>query len=120
MNELETKPEEPKTEPRSIRDQLKEWGFDLDVFEERRKKAGGELKGEYGDVIKTVREKLDQAKVHLGEVAKAGKPAGVELKSGFERAWSEIAAAIKRAEEKVAQQKGGGDEPPSDPGTPQA
>ena len=47
MNELETLPEEPKNEqqpPRSIREQLKEWGFDLDVFEDRAKKARGEAK----------------------------------------------------------------------------
>lgn len=115
MNELEQLPEEPKSEqqpPRSIREQLKDWGFDLDIFEERAKKARGEAKEEYGDVMTSVRDGLSKAKVQLGEVAKASKPAGAELKVGFEKAWSEIVAAVKRAEEKVAEQKQGGDEPP--------
>jgi outer membrane lipopolysaccharide assembly protein LptE/RlpB len=119
MNELETLPEEPKNEqqpPKSIRDQLKEWGFDLDVFEDRAKKARGEAKEEYGDVMDKVRDGLAKAKVQLSEVAKASKPAGAELKVGFEKAWSEIVTAVKRAEEKVAEQKkDGGEPPPSDP-----
>jgi outer membrane lipopolysaccharide assembly protein LptE/RlpB len=119
MNELETLPEEPKNEqqpPKSIRDQLKEWGFDLDVFEDRAKKARGEAKEEYGDVMDKVRDGLAKAKVQLSEVAKASKPAGAELKVGFEKAWSEIVTAVKRAEEKVSEQKKDGDEPPpSDP-----
>ena len=117
MNDLEKLPEEPKSEqqpPRSIREQLKEWGFDLDVFEVRAKKARGEAKEEYGDVMDKVRDGLAKAKVQLGEVAKASKPAGAELKVGFEKAWSEIVAAVKRAEEKVAEQKQGGGEPPPD------
>lgn len=115
MNELETLPEEPKNDqqpPRSIREQLKEWGFDLDVFEERAKKARGEAKDEYGDAMDKVRDGLAKAKVQLAEVAKASKPAGAELKVGFEKAWSEIVAAVKRAEEKVAEQKKGDDGPP--------
>jgi len=119
MNELETLPEEPKNEqqpPRSIREQLKEWGFDLDVFEDRAKKARGEAKDEYGDVMDKVRDGLAKAKVQLGEVAKASKPAGAELKVGFEKAWSEIVAAVKRAEEKAAEQKQGpGGPPPENP-----
>ncbi|MFA6956166.1 MAG: hypothetical protein WC538_09865 [Thermoanaerobaculia bacterium] len=119
MNELETLPEEPKNEQqpsRSIREQLKDWGFDLDVFEERAKKARGEAKDEYGDVMDKVRDGLAKAKVQLGEVAKASKPAGAELKVGFEKAWSEIVAAVKRAEEKAAEQKQGpGGPPPENP-----
>lgn len=117
MNELETIPEEPKSEkkpPRSTREQLKEWGFDLDVFEERATKARGEAKEEYGDVMDKVRDGLAKAKVQLSEVARASKPAGAELKVGFEKAWSEIVAAVKRAEEKAAEQRQGPGEPPSD------
>ncbi len=116
MNELEKLPEEPKNEQqpsRSIREQLKDWGFDLDIFEERAKKARGDAKEEYGDVMTSVRDGLAKAKVQLGEVAKASKPAGAELKVGFEKAWSEIVAAVKRAEEKVAEQKKDGSEPPA-------
>lgn len=116
MNDFETLPEEPKSEeePQSIREQLKEWGFDLDAFEERATRARGDAKEEYGDVMERVRDGLSKVKVHLGEVAKAGRPAGAELKTGFENAWAEIVAAIKRAEEKVAEQKQEGGEPEAD------
>lgn len=104
MNELQTTPPEEK-EKKSVKDVLLEWGFDLDMFESRAKRKKVELNEEYGEVREVLKNTFDGTKERLMKLAEASKPAGAELKAGFEKAWAEIDKAFKKAEEKIAEDK---------------
>lgn len=105
MNEIQVTPPEEK-EKKGIKDALLEWGFDLDMFESRAKRKKVELNEEYGEVRDVLKQTLDETKQRLVKLAVASKPAAVELKYGFEKAWDELEKAFKKAEEKSAEEKG--------------
>ena len=109
MNELQTTPPEEK-EKKTVKDILLEWGFDFDRFESRAKKKKSEINDEYGEVREVLKRSLDETKVRLVKLAEASKPAGAELKTGFEKAWAELEKAFTKAEEKIAEDKADGDE----------
>ena len=105
MNEIQTTPPEDQEEKKGVKDYLREWGFDFDTFETRAKKKKGELNEEYGEVRDVLKKTLDEAKEQMVKIAQASKPAGAELKTGFEKAWAELEKAFKKAEEKAAEDR---------------
>lgn len=116
MDELETLPkeeEEAEKEKRTVKDHLLEWGFDFDIFETRARKTKGELREEYGDVADVLKKTLNETKERLVKLAEVSKPAGAELKTGFEKAWTELEKAFKKAEEKIAEDAEKGAEEPA-------
>jgi len=91
-------------EKKSVADALRDWGIDVEKFEERAKESIAAAKGDLSEVTGTLRQTLVEAKDILIGLQKGG---GAELKGGFERAWQEIERAFKAAREKA---KGGGEE----------
>jgi len=96
-----------------VAEYLREWGFDVDTFEQRAKKSADTAKGDLSEITGALRQTLVEAKDILLDLSKKG-PAASELKSGFERAWDEIEGAFSRARERVRESK-----QPKDPGAPQ-
>jgi hypothetical protein len=88
---------------KSVGDSLREWGIDVEKFEERAKESFQTAKGDLSEITGTLRHTLIEAKDILVGLQKTGAPAAAELKNGFERAWQEIerafAAARQRAKE---------------------
>jgi hypothetical protein len=104
MNELQTTPPEEK-EKKGVKDALLDWGFDFDRFESRARTKKEKLNEEYGEVREVLKRTFDETKVRMVKLAEASKPAGAELKAGFEKAWAELEKAFRKAEEKVAEDK---------------
>ncbi len=97
---------------------LEDWGFNVEKFRERAKVSLENARGDLTEITGTLRHTLVQAKDIVVGLQQTGSPAAAELKSGFERAWSEIENAFRSAREKA---KGTPDEasvPPEDPPSP--
>ena len=89
-------------EKKSVADALRDWGIDVDKFEERAKESFANAKGDLSEITGTLRATLVEAKEILAGLQKGGAS---ELKSGFERAWQEIEKAFKAAREKAREKK---------------
>ena len=84
---------------------LREWGFDVQVFEARAKKSIESTRGDLTEVTGALRQTLNNAKQILMDLQKNRGPVAAELKTGFERAWNEMEGAFRRAREKVREGK---------------
>ncbi|HEY0139413.1 MAG TPA: hypothetical protein VGF48_00880 [Thermoanaerobaculia bacterium] len=85
-----------------VKEALKGWGFDVDQFEARAKQSVTTAKGDLTEITGTLRETLHRAKEVVVDLQKTGvTPVAAELKTGFERAWSEIEAAFASARQKA-------------------
>jgi peptidoglycan hydrolase CwlO-like protein len=83
------------------KDSLNDWGINVDRFKERAKESLAGAKDDLSEVAGTLRQTLLQAKDVLVGLQKGGSPAAAELKSGFEKAWTEIENAFKAARERA-------------------
>ena len=88
-------------EKRSVSESLRDWGIDVDRFEERARESLESARGDLTEITGTLRHTLIRAKDVVVGLQKNGAPVAAELKSGFERAWQEIEAAFKAAREKA-------------------
>ena len=100
-------------ERKSVSDSLRDWGIDVDKFEERAKESFESARGDLSEITGTLRHTLIHAKDIVAGLQKNGEPVAAEIKSGFERAWHEIEAAFKAAREK-AKERGGPTRPGPD------
>lgn len=108
--------EEEKDPKKKVSDALRDWGIDVQKFEERAKESMETARGDLTEITGTLRHTLINAKDVIVGLQKNGSPAAAELKAGFERAWHEIEAAFRSAREKA---RGTSDAPPpSDPPSP--
>jgi hypothetical protein len=98
---------------KSVSDSLREWGIDVEKFEERAKESFQTAKGDLSEITGTLRHTLVEAKDILVGLQKTGAPAATELKTGFERAWHEIERAFAAARQK-AREGSRGTEPNSE------
>jgi hypothetical protein len=97
---------------KSVADSLRDWGIDVDKFEERAKESFQNAKGDLTEITGTLRQTLLEAKDILVGLQKSGTPVATELKTGFERAWQEIERGFTAARQKAkegAQEKKDGD-----------
>lgn len=92
-------------EKKTVADSLRDWGIDVDRFEERAKESIQNAKGDLSEVTGTLRQTLVEAKDILVGLQKGGAPVASELKSGFERAWQEIERAFSAARQKAKEAK---------------
>src|SRR5688572_31476384 len=101
-------------EKKSVSDSLRDWGIDVDRFEERAKESLESARGDLSEIKGTLRHTLVRAKDIVVGLQKNGAPVAAEIKTGFERAWHEIEAAFKSAREKAAERtpSPGPDAPP--------
>jgi len=94
---------------KSVSDSLRDWGIDVERFEERAKESLHTAKGDLSEITGTLRQTLIEAKDILVGLQKSGTPVAAELKNGFERAWQEIerafSAARQKAKEAAAEEK---------------
>src|SRR5688572_25784311 len=100
-------------EKKSVTDSLRDWGIDVERFEERAKESFATAKGDLSEITGTLRHTLVEAKDILVGMQKSGMPVAAELKGGFERAWQEIERAFIAARQKAkeaAQENAGKDE----------
>jgi hypothetical protein len=88
-------------EKRSVSESLRDWGIDVEKFEERAKESFETARGDLSEITGTLRHTLVRAKDVVVGLQKNGAPVAAELKGGFERAWHEIEAAFKAAREKA-------------------
>jgi hypothetical protein len=107
-------------EKKPVSEALRDWGIDVDRFNERAKESLRSARGDLSEVTGTLRHALLQAKEVVMGLQSAGSPAAAELKQGFERAWSEIERAFQAARQQArnAQQSASGDAAPSGEVTP--
>jgi hypothetical protein len=85
----------------SVKDTLKDWGFDVEQFEARAKQSAQTAKGDLSEITGTLRETLRRAKEVIVDLQKSGMtPVAAELKTGFERAWNEIESAFAAARQR--------------------
>jgi hypothetical protein len=96
-------------EKKTVADSLRDWGIDVERFEERAKESLQTAKGDLTEITGTLRQTLVEAKDILVGLQKSGTPVAAELKGGFERAWLEIehafTAARQKAKEAAAEKK---------------
>lgn len=114
--------EQDEKEKKSVSESLRDWGIDVDRFQERAKESVESARDDLSEVAGTLRHTLVQAKDIVVGLQKNGAPVAAELKGGFERAWQEIENAFKAAREKAKSAKsgeeGGGATPPSQDAPP--
>ena len=92
-------------EKKSVADSLRDWGIDVDKFEERAKESLETAKGDLSEITGTLRQTLLEAKDIVIGLQKSGSPVATELKGGFERAWQEIERAFVAARQKAKEAK---------------
>ena len=97
---------------------LEDWGIDVEKFKERAKESLGNARGDLSEITGTLRQTLVHAKDVVVGMQKTGSPAAAELKSGFERAWTEIENAFRSARDKAKGTADAEDTPPEDPPSP--
>lgn len=90
---------------RGVADSLREWGIDVDRFEQRAKESLENARGDLGEITGTLRATLVEAKDIIVGLQKSGAPVAVELKQGFERAWQEIERAFKAARDRAKERE---------------
>lgn len=90
-----------ENEKKTVSESLRDWGIDVEKFEERAKESLQNARGDLSEITGTLRHTLVQAKDIVVGLQKNGAPVAAELKSGFERAWHEIETAFKTAREKA-------------------
>ena len=88
-------------EKKKVSDSLRDWGIDVERFEERARESLESARGDLSEITGTLRHTLVRAKDIVVGLQKNGAPVATELKTGFERAWHEIEAAFKAAREKA-------------------
>jgi hypothetical protein len=104
-----------ENEKKSVTDSLRDWGIDVEKFEERAKESMQNARGDLSEITGTLRHTLVQAKEVLIGLQKSPSPVATEIKTGFERAWREIEAAFAAARQKAKE----ANNPPSAPETPE-
>ena len=97
--------EEQNKDKKTVSESLRDWGIDVDRFEERAKESFATAKGDLSEITGTLRHTLVQAKEIVVGLQKNGAPVAAELKGGFERAWHEIEAAFRAARERAKERK---------------
>ena len=102
-------------EKKTVADSLRDWGIDVDRFEERAKESLHNAKGDLSEITGTLRQTLVEAKDILVGLQKGGTPVATELKGGFERAWQEIERAFSAARQKAKDAAKGDEEQPPNP-----
>ena len=109
-------PDQEDKDKKSVSDSLRDWGIDVERFEERAKESLESARGDLSEITGTLRQTLVQAKDIVVGLQKNGAPVAAEIKTGFERAWREIESAFKAAREKAkeggAKDGGAGPTPP--------
>ncbi|MBV8519087.1 MAG: hypothetical protein JO197_16955 [Acidobacteria bacterium] len=97
-----------------VKNRLRNWGIDVDRFEERAKESLQNARGDLSEITGTLRHTLIEAKDVLVGLHANGAPVAAELKSGFERAWQEIERAFSSARQKAKDAVHSDDAPPLD------
>ena len=95
-----------ENEKKTVADSLRDWGIDVDKFEERAKESFHNAKGDLSEITGTLRKTLVEAKDIVIGLQKDGAPVATELKDGFERAWQEIERAFSVARQKAKDASG--------------
>jgi len=80
--------------------QLKEWSAQIALFKARADKGKAEAKIEYYKTIEALQRKQDEAMKKLHELKSAGDEVWEDLKTGVEKAWTEVKAAFHGAASK--------------------
>ena len=114
--------DENDNEKKSVSESLRDWGIDVEKFEERAKESLGSARDDLSGIAGTLRHTLIHAKDIVVGLQKNGAPVAAEIRTGFERAWHEIESAFKAAREKAKERKEGkgegepkAEEPPAEP-----
>lgn len=114
--------DEEEKDKKSVSESLRDWGIDVQRFEERAKESLGSARDDLSEIAGTLRATLVQAKDVVVGLQKNGAPVAAELKSGFERAWTEIENAFRAARDKARERARDDDAstppPPSPPSRP--
>ena len=93
--------EQDNKEKKRVSESLRDWGIDVEKFEERARESLGSARDDLSEIAGTLRHTLVQAKEIVVGLQKNGAPVAAELKTGFERAWHEIESAFRAAREKA-------------------
>jgi hypothetical protein len=107
-----------ENEKKTVADSLRDWGIDVDKFEERAKESYQNAKGDLSEITGTLRQTLVEAKDILVGLQKERAPVAAELRNGFERAWQEIERAFSAARQKAKEASKGDEEQPPNPDPP--
>lgn len=77
--------------------QLDKWRALIALFKAESNIATAEAKIEYCEIAQTLQHKQDEARVKLMELQAASNEAWEDLKTGGQKAWTEIGAAFHSA-----------------------
>jgi len=80
--------------------QLKEWSAKVDELESKARLAKADVKADYDNQIKQLKDKQNAAKNKLQELKGASGEAWDTLKAGAETAWTDMKNAVAAAKEK--------------------
>jgi len=80
--------------------QLKEWSAKIDEFESKARTAKADVKTNYENQIKQLKDKRDGAMHKLQELKGASAEAWDILKAGAETSWADLKKAVTAASEK--------------------
>ena len=100
MTELEPRPDDK----RSL-SSLREWGFDVEIFQVKAKTSFENARGDLSEVKSVLRQALAETRQTLLDLQKSRKPVAAELRNAFERAWSEIERGFAEARRKMRESR---------------
>jgi uncharacterized coiled-coil DUF342 family protein len=80
--------------------QLKEWSANIDELESKARAAKADVKTNYENQIRQLKDKRDGSKQKLQELKGASAEAWDILKAGAETSWTDLKNAVTAAKEK--------------------
>jgi site-specific recombinase len=72
-------------------------GLKLDHLIVKTRRAEADARVKYARRLKTLKARQEQARMVLAKLRRRGSAAGGPLKTGVQRAWSELSAALREA-----------------------
>ncbi|WP_020405432.1 hypothetical protein [Hahella ganghwensis] len=84
-----------------MKTKLDQWDKDIDELEKRARTASSELKAEYQNQVKTLKDKRDEAAKKFEELQSATDGAWEDVKDGMEQAWNSVSHAFGSAKTKI-------------------
>jgi transposase len=84
-----------------MRAQLDEWEAEVDKFKAKASGASANVQLELNKNINAMKDKIEQGKSKLAEIADASEDSWESIKAGVDSAWDSLGAAVSDAKAKL-------------------
>lgn len=86
-----------ETYEKKLKAQLDQWQAEIDKLQAQAREAAADMQDKYRDQILELRKKRDEMETQYGKVHAASSEAWKDFKDGADKAWDDMAAAMKSA-----------------------